>query len=30
VTDGDLVLDSLGFAAPVAALYRTSGISAAG
>jgi Uma2 family endonuclease len=30
VTEGELVLDSLGFAAPVAALYRTSGISAAG
>jgi Uma2 family endonuclease len=30
VTAGELVLDSLGFAAPVAALYRTSGISAAG
>lgn len=28
VTDGDLVLDSIGFRAPLAALYRTSGVRA--
>jgi Uma2 family endonuclease len=30
VTEGELVLDSLGFAAPLAALYRTAGISGTG
>lgn len=30
ITEGELVLDSLGFAAPVAALYRTAGITGTG
>jgi Uma2 family endonuclease len=30
VTEGELILDSIGFAAPVAALYRTAGITGTG
>lgn len=26
VTEGDVVLDSIGFRAPIAALYRTAGL----